>query len=328
VTGGPEPAGEPSPEAGDPIPAAIAVDQNEEWMPSSVPAKADDTAASAGPRAAFDGSWTWGAASLTPDQVRVAEDAYDRFRAAEGRNLFGSYGGVGLTTVLRGIEANLEFGRLAPDTEQNCLLDPDTFKARFADLLGRYPDRTAERLARRVPGAISYSFIFDSEHYSAGIWIVQEALAGRGFQLLARRNDWNSAANRCVSEMWHDASSDLPFGVQFHTTASLEAQKLARTSAALISDPRIPAAETANLESDLAAAWAAVPAPPGNGEIGDYRRGGTVPSVASSSAGRLRSGLPPDRSTPLSAGAGDRSPAGSAGPEHPRRWPPRSGTGP
>ncbi len=229
----------------------------------------------AGPHLTADGSWTWGPASLTPDQVRVAEDAYDRFRAAEGRSLFGSYSSSGLTTMLRRIEDRLGHGQLAPDTEQHALLSVDLFRARFADLLRRHPDRRPELLARRIPGAISYSFIFEAEHYADGIRLVQEALEVQGFQLQARKNSWSSLVNRCVFTMWRDPLNDLPFEVQFHTPASVEARQLARTSAALIRDPRIPPAEAASLQTDLASAWAALPSPPGNAEIGDYRRDGS-----------------------------------------------------
>lgn len=219
-------------------------------------------------------------ATLTQDQMRIADDAYDRFRAAEGRNLFGSYGSTGLTTVLRAVAASLDYGELAPDTEQNALLEPEAFMARFAAMLARYPDRTPELLARRIPGAISYSIIFEAERYSTGIWVAQDALTANGFQLLARRNDWNNAANRCVATMWHDPTSGLPFEVQFHTTASIEAQQLARSSATLMSDPRTPSADAASLRSDLASAWAALPAPPGHSEIGDYRRHGGEPPAS------------------------------------------------
>ena len=229
----------------------------------------------AGPHLTADGSWTWGPASLTPDQVRVAEDAYDRFRAAEGRSLFGSYTSSGLTTTLRRIEGRLEHGQLAPDTEQRALLSADIFRARFADLLGRHPDRRPELVARRVPGAISYSFIFEAEQYADGIRLVQEALEVQGFQLQARKNSWSSLVNRCVFTVWRDPLNDLPFEVQFHTPASVEARQLARTSAALIRDPRIPSAEAANLQSDLASTWAALPSPPGNAEISDFRRDGS-----------------------------------------------------
>jgi hypothetical protein len=244
--------------------------------PIAAPSPAPPASASAG-GASSHGSQISGPPILTQDQERIADDAYDRFLAAEGRNIFGSYGSAGLTVVMRDLAASLEYGELAPDTEQNSLLEPDAFKARFAAMLARYPDRTAELLAHRIPGAISYSFIFDAERYSAGIWMVQDALAATGFQLLARRNDWNNPANRCVATMWHDPTSGLPFEVQFHTAASLEAQQLARSSASLISDPRIPPSEAANLRSGLAAAWAALPVPPGHGQISEYRRDGGSP---------------------------------------------------
>ncbi len=298
-------------------------------MRRSSAAEFDERTVVAGPRTEFDGTWSWGAASLSADQARVANDAYDRFRAAEGRSLFGRYADTGLTPTVRAVAEDLEFGQLAPNAGQYALLAPDTFRARFADLLARHPDRTPERLVRRVPGAISYSFVFEGERYSAGSWIVQDALTARGFRLLARRNDWNSAADRCVATMWHDPASDLPFEVQFHTAASLEAQQLARTCESLISDPRIPPAEAANLRSDVDAAWAAVPAPPGNGQIDDFGRGATGPPVASfAGLDGPRSELSPDRSTPVSTDADDRSPAGSASSELPRRWPPPSGTDP
>ena len=226
------------------------------------------------PRTAADGSWTWGPARLTPDQVRIAEDGYERFRTAEGRDLFGSYGGSGLTAKLRELEGRLEHGRLAPGTEERALLEPDVFRARFADMLRRHPDRSPELLASRVPGALSYAFIFGLDHYADGILLVQDSLEAQGFELQARRNSWNSVANRCVFTMWHDPLSELPFEVQFHTSASLEAQQLARTSAPLINDPRIPPEEAASLRADLASAWAALPSPPGNAEISDYRRYG------------------------------------------------------
>ncbi|HET9899437.1 MAG TPA: hypothetical protein VFQ44_31305 [Streptosporangiaceae bacterium] len=243
----------------------------------------DATARVAPPRpgTAPDGSWSWGSATLTRDQVQIADEAYDRFRAAEGRNLFGSYGSGGITTTMRRLADDLEYGQLAPDTEETALLEPDVFRARFAGMLRRYPERSPERLAGRVPAAISYSFIFEAERYSESIWLAQDALTAHGFQLLARRNDWKNAHNRCVATMWHDPVHELPFEVQFHTNASLAAQQLAKSSATLINDPRIPAAEAAHLKSDLAAAWAALPAPPGGAQITDFRRapdGSGVPS--------------------------------------------------
>ncbi len=207
---------------------------------------------------------------LTEDQLRLADEAYDRLRAAQGRDLFGADTGTGLTAALRRISEQLAHGTLAPDSEQHALLGPEEFRARYADLIRRHPERSAESLADRVPGALSYSFVLDSNLYAAGIWLVQDALEEAGFQLRARRNGWNGATDKCVVTLWLDADSGVVFSVQFHTAASLEAQHLARTSAALIADPRIPRAEAENLAGDLAEAWAALPVPPGTSHISDY----------------------------------------------------------
>jgi hypothetical protein len=72
--------------------------------------------------------------------------------------------------------------------------------------------------------------------------------------------------------VWLDPVRGLPFSVQFHTKASIEAHHLTRSSASLLADPRIPPAEAASLSTDLAAAWAALPSPPGSATIGDYSR--------------------------------------------------------
>jgi hypothetical protein len=215
---------------------------------------------------------------LTQHQLRIAQDVYDRFRALEGRSLFGSYAEGGLTARMHEVERQLAHGRLAPDTDQHALLGADAFKARLADQIRRNPDRAVDLLARSVPGALSYTFVFDPTHYAAGTWLVQDALQARRFQLLARKNSWNSPEHKRVVTMWHDPGSSLRFEVQFHTHASLEAQQLARSSAGLIADPMVPRAEAQTLRSDLAATWAALPPPPGNAAIGDYRRSpGTSP---------------------------------------------------
>jgi len=209
---------------------------------------------------------------MTQHQLTIAEDVYDRFRVLEGRSIFGSYTDSGLTAAMRDVERQLAHGRLAPDTDQRALLEAAEYKARLADQIRRHPDRAVDLLARAVPGALSYTFVFDPDHYAAGTWLVQEALQARGFHLLARKNSWKSAEHKRVVTMWHDQESGLRFEVQFHTGASLEAQQLSRTSADLLADPRIPHVEAEILRSDLAAAWAALPAPPGNAQIGDYRR--------------------------------------------------------
>jgi hypothetical protein len=162
--------------------------------------------------------------------VRIAEDAYDRFRAADGRSLLGGHDcGSGLTAAMHRIE-RLGHGRLGAGTGERALLPPDVFRARLADMLRRHPDRTAEQLSMRVPGALCYVFVLDDEQYADGIRDIEEALYTQGYQLQARKNGWTSPANRSVFTIWHDPFNEVPFQLQFHTEASLDAQRRGRST--------------------------------------------------------------------------------------------------
>jgi hypothetical protein len=285
---GPRDAASFTPEP-DPGPASpLAAEQ--EVAPTADPGPAPQ------PQMAADGSWSRGAARLGQVEVRIAQDCYDRFRALEGRNLFGGYGQGGLTVTMRRIAQGLAHGQLASGGDEQFLLEPDEYRARLAHLIRRHPEHTAEQLARRVPGALTYTFMFEDEDYSEGTWQVQQVLQTQGFRLEARRNTWGSAQDKRVVTIWLDPTHALPFQVQFHTPASLEAQQLARNSAQLLSDPRIPPGEAESLAAELAAAWAVLPAPPGNAGIDDYRR---APARTAPSADHQAQG-PGDRAFPVS----------------------------
>jgi hypothetical protein len=183
------------------------------------------------PHIAADGSWNWGPARLTRDQVRIAEDAYDRFRAADGRSLLGGPDhGSGLTAAMHRIE-ELGLGRLGAGSSERALLPPDVFRARLADMLRRHPDRTPEQLSMRVTSALCYVFVLEDEQYADGIRDIEEALYAQGYQLQARKNGWASPANRSVFTIWHDPFNDVLFQVQFHTEASLDEQRHRRAPA-------------------------------------------------------------------------------------------------
>ena len=161
--------------------------------------------------------------------MRIAEDAYDRFRAADGRSLLGGHDrGSGLTAAMRRIEER-GHGRLGAGTGERALLPPDVFRARLADMLRRHPDRTPEQLSMRVPGALCYIFVLEDEQYADSIRDIEEALYNQSYQLQARKNGWTGPANRSVFTIWHDPFNDVPFQVHFHTEASLDAHRRSRS---------------------------------------------------------------------------------------------------
>ena len=96
------------------------------------------------PRIHPDGTWEWKGYTLTPAESRCADLALARCRDAEGRNADGSYGEDGLTPAMRRIEAQLEHGKLAPDTEKYALKSPDRFKEKLAKMIEAEPDQNPE----------------------------------------------------------------------------------------------------------------------------------------------------------------------------------------
>ncbi|HZC40610.1 MAG TPA: hypothetical protein VE343_08035, partial [Streptosporangiaceae bacterium] len=106
-------------------------DPRERELPLPREAERTDLPEEDGPRIDPDGSWHWKGRDLSPDQNRIADEALDRFRTAEGRDADGKYGDHGLTPAMRRIESQLEHGRLVPDTEKFALKSPDRFKEKL-----------------------------------------------------------------------------------------------------------------------------------------------------------------------------------------------------
>jgi hypothetical protein len=230
--------------------------------------------ASEEPRTGPDGSWEWNGRHLTPEQRLVAENALSRYRVAEGRNVFGSYGHSGLTPAMRRVEAQLERGQMLPDTEDRALKSPDRFKERLADLIARHPDKSAEELSDEVHDGIRYAFIFETEHYAEGTLQVHSRLKGNGFELEARWNGWESREYKGINSRWRDPAHDLVFEVQFHTASSWDVWQQAHASYKQIIDPRTSPAERMRLRAVHAEKSAVISVPPGCTAIPDFRKEG------------------------------------------------------
>jgi hypothetical protein len=228
----------------------------------------------ADPVTGADGSWQWKGRYLTPDECHVAEEALGRCRIAEGRNVFGGYGHSGLTPAMRRVEAQLEHGRLAPDTETFTLKSADSFKKKLADLILRHPDKSAEELSLEVPDGIRYAFIVEAEHYTEASLQAHSRLKGNGFDLEVRRNCWKSPGYKGINSRWRDPAHDLVFEVQFHTAESWDAWQRAHDLYEAIGDLGTPPEQRARLRAIYADMSAAIPVPPGCTAIPDYRKEG------------------------------------------------------
>jgi hypothetical protein len=207
-------------------------------------------------------------------QSQIADTALSRYSAAEGKNVFGSYGHSGLTPAMRRIEAQLERGQLLPDTEGYALKTADSYKESLADLISRHPDKSAEELAHEVHDSIRYAYIFENENYSDGTLQVHSRLKSQGFELEARRNSWKNPESKGISTRWRDPAHDLVFEVQFHTASSWDAKQRTQRSYRRITDPSTPPAERVQLRTIQAKTSSLVQVPPGAASIPDYRKDG------------------------------------------------------
>jgi hypothetical protein len=208
---------------------------------------------------------------LTPEQQKIAGEALEKYRAADGRNMFGGYGESGLTPAMRRVEAYLPHGRLAPDSEENSLKSPERYQEKLARMIERNPGIPAGELADEIYDAARYTFLFEPQDYTDGTWLVHRRLKAQGFELEARRNLWENHEVKGINTRWRDPAHDLAFEVQFHTPSSWEVLQRTHEAYLRITDPRTPPAERVQLRARQAAEAAASRAPVRCAEIGDFR---------------------------------------------------------
>jgi hypothetical protein len=208
---------------------------------------------------------------LTTEQDRIADDELERYRVAEGRNVFGGYGENGLTPAMRRVEAQLPHGQLAPDSEQYSLKSPERYKAKLARMVARHPGVPARDLAAEIYDTARFTFVFDPDQYTDGTWMVHRRLKAQGFELEARRNRWESPEAKGIRTRWRDPAQNLAFEVQFHTPASWDVLQRTHEAYLRITDPQTPPDARAQLRARQVAAAAATRPPVRSSEIGDFR---------------------------------------------------------
>jgi len=209
--------------------------------------------------------------ALTDDLRALVERTLADCRAAEGRNVFGSYGSSGLTPLIHRLASQLAFGGLAPGSEGDTLKPPDRFAAKLARLMARNPGRPPEELAASIGDAVRYAFAFEAADYIEGTWLVHRKLKSHGFELEVRRNRWESPEHKGIFTLWRDPAHGLAFEVQFHTMASWAVLRRTYDIYVEITDPATRPTERAQLRARQVAAAAAAKAPPNWAEIGDFR---------------------------------------------------------
>jgi hypothetical protein len=205
---------------------------------------------------------------------QITDQAVERFREAEGRDADGNYGERGLTPATRRVEAQLEHGKLVPETEKYALKGRDRLKEKLVEMVNSEPDKSAEELAREIHDGIRYTFLFDPEDYAAGARELTSRLEGSGFELGVRKNTWGNGEYKGVNTRWLDHESGLRFEVQFHTEQSWTVKQQTHDAYVKINDTRTPVEERESLRDYQREISAQVVQPPGWKDILDFRKEG------------------------------------------------------
>jgi len=225
-------------------------------------------------RTSPDGFWYWKGDKLSSEQSLIADRATTRCLNAEGRDVNGDYGEHGLTPAMRRIEARLDHGRLAEDTEKFALKDPDRFKEKFARLIGRYPGADIRELVDSIPDGIRYTLIFDFDYYTAGVAAGHAQLESLGYERIETKPSWDSDQYKGVNSQWREPAAGVRFEVQFHTEESWDAKQKTHAAYEKIQDLRTSVDEVERLREYQRQVVAEVPIPPGALEIEPYKKEG------------------------------------------------------
>ena len=205
---------------------------------------------------------------------QVTDQMVARCREVEGRDADGTYGERGLTPAMRRIESQLDHGHLAEKTEEYALKSPERFTEKLAERSQRFVNADPSDLAAEIHDGIRYAFIFEFEHYTAGVDLTQSRLAEAGYDHIETKPGWHGDEYKGVNSQWRDPASGLRFEVQFHTDESWSAKQTTHWAYEKIRTTSASVEETESLRSYQREVSASVRIPPDAFDIPAYKKEG------------------------------------------------------
>jgi hypothetical protein len=205
---------------------------------------------------------------------QITDQMVARCREAEGRDADGMYGERGLTPAMRRIESQLDYGHLADETEEYALKSPERFKEKLTERSQRFANADLSDLAAEIHDGIRYTFVFEFEHYTAGVDLAQGKLAEAGYGHIETKPGWHGDEYKGVNSQWRDPASGLRFEVQFHTDESWSAKQTTHWAYEKIRLTSTSVEETESLRSYQRETSATVRIPPGVLDIPAYKKEG------------------------------------------------------
>jgi hypothetical protein len=146
------------------------------------------------------------------------------------------------------------------------LKDRDGIKEKVAKSMAE-KGLSAEEATSRVPDAIRYTFEYDEDRYTQGVWADIARMNDQGFKLDILRNSWSSDQYKGINSQWIEPHTGQRLELQFHTRISFEAKQMTHPAYERLRTHQADAFEELVLEALQKKLTAEVPIPPGSADI-------------------------------------------------------------
>jgi hypothetical protein len=201
-----------------------------------------------------------------PDRTRSLDDATNRKVEAEC-DLIADRERDKITPALQSIESQ------DPDRHlvglDHRLKGRDRIKEKVNDGI-KFLNHSPEEAVSLVPDAIRYTFQYQPDRYTRGVWLDIGRLREQGFELYKLKNSWSGDQYKGVNSQWVEPGTGQRFEVQFHTRISFEAKQLTHKAYERLRTKQPDDLEELVLEAFQKKVAAGVPVPPGANDIPDY----------------------------------------------------------
>jgi hypothetical protein len=146
----------------------------------------------------------------------------------------------------------------------------DRLTEKIEKWLSAQPDLQPVDAFKLVKDAIRYTFVYNEERYTAGVYADCDRLESAGFEPVDRQNSWKEDQYKGVNGRWREPGSGMLFEVQFHTQESVDAKELTHPAYERIRDTATPPDEVRELRAFQSDVCSRIRTPPGATEIPDY----------------------------------------------------------
>lgn len=173
-----------------------------------------------------------------------------------------------VTPAMRRIEAE-DSDRTLVGLE-NRLKGKDRLTEKIEKWQSAQPGLQPDDAFKLVKDAIRYTFVYNEEHYTEGVYTDCDRLESAGFEPVDRQNSWKEDQYKGVNGRWRERDSGMLFEVQFHTQESIDAKELTHPAYERIRDPATPPDEVRELRAFQSEVCSSIKIPPRATEIPDY----------------------------------------------------------